>query len=269
MAFRITENEEVVKCAHGGSDNAECARETSDVTLRNNIVEQVIEGRIHKLIEELEEHHQHGNQPDRDRARRNILQHGNRAAHPCGNVVTATDHDQTDEQERNAGRDERNTPSPAAPAAVAPDADVGRNRHVHQVRNGRKNQSDQPVRTVQLLEVKRNDARNHRFHQGEAEVAPEQPDEQRHECGFRVGERAALEDFGLGGWIGSAHLLPPSGPAGTRWRYARFCMAPSRLSMVSVCSPAARSRMTEPAAVFTASTSQSAAANPIPPVGSR
>ena len=216
VALRITEDEEVVKRAHGSSDNAECARETSNVTLRNDIVEQIIERRVHKLIEELEEHHQHGNQPDRDRARRNVLQQGDGTAHPCGNVVTATDHDQTDEQERNAGRDERNTPSPAAPAAVAPDADVRRNRHVHQIRNGRENQPDQPVRTVQPFEVKRNDARNHRLHQSEAEVAPQQPDEQRHQRGFRVGERSALEDFRRSGGVCSVHLRPPSFPAGIR-----------------------------------------------------
>ena len=163
------------------------------MALRHNVIEQVVEGGIDKLIEKLEQDHQNGKQSDRDCGGRDSLQDWNNPVQPECNLIVEPDQHQTGTEERRTGKNERDSSSPAAAAAVALHADVWSNRHAHQIRNGRKNHSHQPVRALQILEMQRNNARHHRFHQRKTEIPPEQPDKQHGESCPRIGQGSTAE----------------------------------------------------------------------------
>ena len=93
-------------------------------------------------------------------------------------------------EEREGPKDEGDAPAARPPMAVARVADPRVDRHVHPGRERCDDESDDPVRGFEVVELQRNDRRRDRFHHLEAKVAPEQPSEKCNEPHLAVGQCA-------------------------------------------------------------------------------
>ena len=195
VSRRILECEPVIQRTGGRTDYAEETGKFPQMFRRHHVVEEAVEHRVHKEVEELEHDHENTNGRNGHRGGSPTLQKRNHIPQKVGNFFAPAQQKQVDAEEGQRGKNKGNTASPPAPAAVTLDADVRCNGHGKNVGNRRHDHTHDPVGAVQTFQFQRDQAGYHCFHDSVAEVTPEQPPEEGDQPQFGVFKCSALARF--------------------------------------------------------------------------